>query len=121
MGRGLRRVSPAALEWFLSYDYPGNVRELENLIERTIALESGVDLSVEHLPDQRARPPDSARPPDLPDAGVDLDGRLEELERALIEAALKRSGGVRKDAANLLHLSERSLRYRMSKLGLSSG
>ncbi len=119
MGGRLERISPEALEWFLGYDYPGNVRELENLIERTVALESGSELSAEHLPTNTRRPPDSSPPASLPDEGIDLDGRLAEFERDLIDAALSRCDGVRRDAAELLRISERSLRYRMNKLGLS--
>src|SRR5690606_35731789 len=119
MGGRLRGIGQDALEWFLAYTYPGNVRELENLVERAVALESGHELSAEHLP---AQPPAASPGPtsreSFPDAGVDLDGRLADLERELIEGALLKTEGVRREASDLLGVSERSLRYRMSKLGI---
>lgn len=122
MSANLKRVSREAHEWFLNYDYPGNVRELENLVERAVALESGSELSCEHLPAHgRQPPPASSRPGAMPESGVDLDAELQDLERELISAALERCDGVRRDAAQLLRISERSLRYRMAKLGLSGG
>jgi two-component system response regulator PilR (NtrC family) len=122
MKRNLGGISPAALDWLLAYDYPGNVRELENLIERAVALASGSVLGPEHFPDKRATTPEPrALPEQFPEEGVDLDATLADLERSLILAALDRSGGVRKHAAKLLHVSFRSLRYRLQKLGIEVG
>ena len=119
MQRELEGISPEALDWLLSYDYPGNVRELENLIERAVALESGTILGAEHFPERRGEVPSlGARPPTFPADGLDLDAALADLERSLILAALSESGGVRKRAAKLLHISFRSLRYRLQKLGI---
>ena len=122
MGGRLRGIGRDALEWFMAHDYPGNVRELENLVERAVALESGTELSDEHLPTHPPPPsPGMPGPQGFPDAGVDLDGRLAEVERGLIEGALRKSDGVRREAADLLGVSERSLRYRMNKLGIGGG
>ncbi|MFV8754183.1 sigma-54-dependent transcriptional regulator [Nannocystaceae bacterium ST9] len=122
MKRNLTGISPAALDWLLAYDYPGNVRELENLIERAVALASESELGPEHFPNKRpAAPEPRALPEQFPDEGVHLDATLEDLERSLILAALARSGGVRKRAAALLHVSFRSLRYRLQKLGIEVG
>jgi two-component system response regulator PilR (NtrC family) len=63
----------------------------------------------------------SGGPPSLPEEGLDLDRALAELERDLIEQALRRAGGVRKEAAAILHVSVRSLRYRLEKLGIEVG
>jgi two-component system response regulator PilR (NtrC family) len=121
-GRNLRGISPAAMERFLHYDYPGNVRELENLVERAVALETGDMLSADHLPVPSTRTRAASLEPDaaeLADEGrVDLDQAVADLERRLIGAALRKTGGVRKEAAKLLGISFRSLRYRLEKLGI---
>ncbi|MCA9709089.1 MAG: sigma-54-dependent Fis family transcriptional regulator [Myxococcales bacterium] len=121
LGRPLHGISPEAMEWFLRYDYPGNVRELENLVERAVALETGPQLSVTHLPRRGAPRSDAATLPQLGEHGIDLDQAVADLERHLICAALERSRGVRKEAAKLLGISFRSLRYRLEKLGIQVG
>ncbi len=121
MGRDLSGVRPEALDWFLSYDFPGNVRELENLVERGVALEGSQELTADHLPPFTPRAAGEDRHAALPADGLDLDLALTDLERQLIEQALDRSGGVRKEAAALLRVSVRSLRYRLEKLGISVG
>jgi two-component system response regulator PilR (NtrC family) len=100
------------------YDFPGNVRELENMIERAVALSSGPVIAADDLPEVKgvraAVEPVAEFPPD----GVDLDRLLSDYERAWVTRALERTGGVRKRAAALLGISFRSLRYRLEKLGL---
>lgn len=118
LGRELHRISPEAMDWFLAYDYPGNIRELENLVERAIALEVGDTLSAANLPPLR-RSHGGALSDDIDwDRGVDLDQAVADLERKLITAALAHSKGVRKDAAKRLGITFRSLRYRLEKLGI---
>ena len=121
MGRELTGISPGAMQWFLNHDYPGNVRELENLVERAVALETGTQLSAENLPTRRRSrvPGTTEREPELGEAGIDLDQAVADLERRLITKALERTGGVRKEAAKLLGVSFRSLRYRLDKLGIT--
>jgi two-component system response regulator PilR (NtrC family) len=122
MNRDLKGISSDAFDWLLAYDYPGNVRELENLIERAVALEGSSMLTAEHFPDRRVSAYEAGRPPsEFPDEGLDLDARLADLERELILGALARSSGVRKRAAKLLQISFRSLRYRLQKLGIEVG
>jgi len=122
LGRNLQGITPEALEWFLRHDYPGNVRELENLVERAVALEAGPSLTAHNLPQRSASPrPSVAALPELPDEGLDLDQAVAELERHLIAGALRRTQGVRKEAAKLLRVSFRSLRYRLKKLGIEVG
>ena len=120
MNRPLEGISAEAMQRLLAYDYPGNVRELENLVERAVALETGPVLSAEHLP--AAGPPAAPRTAPAqtfgPD-GVDLDAALVDLERDLIERALAAAEGVRQRAAELLRITPRSLRYRMAKLGIA--
>jgi two-component system response regulator PilR (NtrC family) len=118
MGRQLSGIAPDAMEWFLAHDYPGNVRELENLVERAVALESGSQLTAQNLP--KARPRSEAAPGvvELGAEGIDLEQAVADLERRLIESALARTHGVRKHAAKLLGIKLRSLRYRLEKLGI---
>ena len=118
--RPLRGVGPDAMDWFLGHDYPGNVRELENLVERAVALETGDVLSAQHLPQRRARSR-SLDELNVSDGNVDLDQAVADLERRLIGDALRQTGGVRKEAARLLHITFRSLRYRLQKLGIEVG
>ncbi|MEE9385283.1 MAG: sigma-54 dependent transcriptional regulator [Nannocystaceae bacterium] len=118
-GSKLSGISPRAREWFLRHDYPGNVRELENLVEGAVALETATELSADHLPTKRSlRVSD---PDGFPPDGVDLDREIADLERRLISDALHRASGVRKAAAQLLSISLRSLRYRLEKLGIEVG
>jgi two-component system response regulator PilR (NtrC family) len=105
----------------LAYDYPGNVRELENLVERAVALESGSVLGPEHIGVAQPKPRLVQADVELDDDGVDLEQAVADLERRLITAALRRTSGVRKEAAKLLGISFRSLRYRLEKLGIEVG
>jgi two-component system response regulator PilR (NtrC family) len=112
---------PGALRHLLSLPLRGNVRELENLVERAVTLAAGpriepTDLSHKAL----AAPPTAATQStfELPAFGFDLDGHLAETERQALQAALSKTGGVRTDAAKLLRMSFRSFRYRLAKYGL---
>jgi two-component system response regulator PilR (NtrC family) len=114
----LEGITPEAHDWFARYDYPGNVRELENLVERAVTLETGRRLGAENLPPTERRRVSTPVPEELGPEGADLDAAIADLERRMIEAALRRTGGVRKRAAALLGISFRSLRYRLEKLGI---
>ncbi|MBI2892097.1 MAG: sigma-54-dependent Fis family transcriptional regulator [Deltaproteobacteria bacterium] len=111
-------ISPAALGRLVSYHFPGNVRELENLIERAVTLASeGSEIGLELI----APLDESAQIPVEPvlGTGMSLDAMIEDLERRALVEALTRSGGVRKRAAELLGISFRSIRYRLRKHGLT--
>ena len=115
-------VSAAALKLLEDYDFPGNVRELENVIERAVALSSSDDLDVDDLPRLRTTAVRSVVEAasaglELPADGIDLDRLVAEYERAWVAKALDKTGGVRKKAAVLLGISFRSMRYRLAKLG----
>ncbi len=117
-GKPVCRFSDAALARVLAYDFPGNVRELENTVERAVALCRGETIEPELLPAAllAPRPPQSA--PSLPSGGQSLDDLMNAFERDLLLAALAKTGGVKKRAANLLGITFRSFRYRLEKLGL---
>jgi two-component system, NtrC family, response regulator PilR len=121
MGKPLRRVSAEALAMLERYHWPGNIRELENVIERAIVLGSGDVLGPELLPPDLGRPRDvQDLPVEIPPEGLDLEATLERIEQRYLEAALGRAGGVQTHAAEILGLSFRQLRYKMQKLGRSA-
>jgi two-component system NtrC family response regulator len=100
------------------YDYPGNVRELENIVERAVVLCRGDTLTTQDLPlNLREGKAEAALERDR--GTQSLPGTLEEIERQLILKALERSGGVQTKAAEELGISERVLRYKMKKYSLA--
>ena len=123
MGRTLTGIEPDALAALVDYDFPGNVRELENLIERAATLEPGARITRASLPEltKKARPPAAAEGGLSPigEDGIDLERAVADFERDLINKALEQTQGVRKSAAKLLGISFRSLRYRLAKLGVA--
>jgi len=112
----------------MRYDWPGNIRELENVIERAVALEGTPAILPDSLPptvrgDAAVRHAASvaaaAAPADgLPASGFDLEAHVKEIERGYIAEALKRAGGVQVKAAELLGMSFRSFRYYVKKYNL---
>ena len=114
---GLTSEAMSALE---DYDFPGNVRELENIIERAVTLTPGPRIDRDDLPRLKAptQRPEAGSIDALPTEGFDLDRVLHDYERSIVQRALEQSGGVRKKAARLLGITFRSLRYRLAKLGL---
>lgn len=115
-------ISAEAMEILKKYDYPGNVRELENLIERTVALEGGATILPESLPPivntPTGRKMASSHEIEIGDDGVDLDKVLGQIEKELMIKAIHSAGGIKKRAAKLLHISFRSMRYRIEKYNL---
>ncbi|MCA1797211.1 MAG: sigma-54-dependent transcriptional regulator [Desulfuromonadaceae bacterium] len=112
-------ISPPMMRALLDYSWPGNVRELENVLERSIILSENDILEYGSLPaalSHEENPPPSEVY--LPEDGLDLEAYLRDIEIQLLTRALKRSNGIKKKAAKLLHLSFRSLRYKLDKLGL---
>jgi DNA-binding NtrC family response regulator len=105
-GRPVPTVTPAAMKALLDYDWPGNVRELENVLERSLVLGPGV-IDADELPDavRRAVP----RPAALPPEGLSFQDAVEAYQRSLLAAALHRSGGVQKKAAEILRLKPTTL------------
>ena len=124
-GKAVQTVASSTLELLKAYHWPGNVRELENVIERMMALESGASLMPEGLPDH-VREPLKPRFETLGKelvwnaAGVRLDDIISNVEREFLLKALEQSKNVKKDAARLLGVTMRSLRYRLEKFGLDA-
>jgi two-component system, NtrC family, response regulator AtoC len=112
------RLSPGVLQRLMSYRWPGNVRQLENVLERLLVLSSSDLISEEDLPGelQRASTNSGSLWPELPEEGVSLEG----IERELITRALERFRGNQTQAARYLDISRRTLIYRMEKHGLPS-
>jgi two-component system response regulator PilR (NtrC family) len=121
LGRPPARFTPEAERLLLAYDYPGNIRELENIVERAVTLADGESIGPGALPHGLrggdAQPP-AAVSTSLPEGGMDLQAHLDAIERRVLEQALERTGGVKTDAARLLSLTFRSLRYRLAKFGI---
>jgi two-component system, NtrC family, response regulator PilR len=95
------------------------VRELCNLVERAVTLADGPVIEPGVLPPGlhgQGAAPSLEAPPTLPAAGLDLQSHLDQVERAILEQALARTGGVKTEAARLLSLSFRQFRYRLAKL-----
>lgn len=122
LNKNIGGISAEAMEILKKYDYPGNVRELENLIERTVALEGGATILPESLPPMvntsSGRKMASSNEIEIGDDGVDLDKVMGQIEKELLIKAIHSAGGVKKRAAKLLHISFRSMRYRIEKYNL---
>ena len=112
LGVAAPRLSFAALKALEAYDFPGNVRELENILERALALTRGDEIQLEEL---RLSPKREAL---LDVSGLPLPERLEKIERQAILDALEKTHYNRTAAAKVLGVSFRALRYRMERLGI---
>lgn len=122
MNKSISMISAEAMEILKKYNYPGNVRELENMIERTVALEGGSTILPESLPPMvnttSGRKMASSNEIEIGDDGLDLDKVMGQIEKELLVKAIHGAGGIKKKAAKLLHISFRSMRYRIEKYNL---
>lgn len=124
--KNIVRIDESGLEELVGYDWPGNVRQLENSIERSVALELGEVLHVD-LPVERAKAHAMAASANgngtinrsgemqIPVEGLDMERHVADLERSMLLSALKQSNGVQTRAAEMLKLSYRSFRHLMKK------
>lgn len=122
--KNISTISTEAMENLKKYDYPGNVRELENMIERTVALEGGATVLPESLPPlvntNSGRKLASSNEIEVTDDGVDLDKIIGQIEKELIIKAIHQANGIKKRAAKLLNITFRSMRYRIEKYNLGT-
>jgi two-component system response regulator PilR (NtrC family) len=115
----LRGVAPDAMTLLEAHHWPGNIRELENVIERAMVLGSGVIIDVEALPPDLRHPVEAGDLSiDFPTDGLDLEATLSRIEQRYIELALARTSGVQIRAAELLKMSFRQFRYKLRKHSL---
>ena len=124
LNKNISGISPEALHLFLNYEYPGNVRELQNIIERAVALGTDQELTAHNLKtylDEQIHTKKGMIDLDIPNEGIDLEKVVEDLERTLLLKALDKTRGIKKKAAELLHINFRSMRYRLEKYGLNDG
>ncbi len=118
LGIPVEGIEPDAMEVLLEYPWPGNVRELENVLERALVLTDGDRIRAEDLPEGVRVP----RPVEVladPDGDLSVKRRSAELEKYLIQRALERTGGNKTQAADLLDLSPRALRYKVQDYNLT--
>ena len=113
------RFSPEAMKMMINYEWKGNVRELENVIERIVLLlEREIILPEDLPPEIRRYQTFIPALPELTHEGVDLDRILESLEKDYLKKALELTSGVKTEAARLLNISFRSFRHRLSKYSI---
>jgi two-component system response regulator PilR (NtrC family) len=116
VGRTVRGVTPEALAVLEQYHWPGNIRELENVVERALVLGSTELLEPDALPPTLRQPRERNDVPlELPAEGIDLEATLDRIEHRYMQLALERVGGVQTRAAELLRVSFRQFRYKLQK------
>jgi two-component system response regulator AtoC len=118
LGVKVEAISPEAMEGLLKYPWPGNIRELENLLERVVVLAEGAEIEAADLPEDILHPSPDRAPVAISDHDLSVKRHSAELERVLIRRALERTGGNKTQAAELLDLSPRALRYKIQDYGL---
>ena len=122
LNKSILTISPESVRILLNYDYPGNVRELQNIIERAVALESSQELTGQNLSsylNEQLPIKKGVVDLEIPNEGIDLEKIVADLEKTLLMKALGKTKGIKKRAAELLHINFRSMRYRLEKYGLN--
>jgi two-component system response regulator PilR (NtrC family) len=114
---GRKRISNKAIEALKDYPWKGNVRELENIIERVILLTDNELIDADNLPEE-IRLASLAEATTMPSGGVNLEKLINDIEKDYLLKALEKTNGVKTDAAKLLNLSFRSFRHRLKKYGI---
>jgi two-component system response regulator PilR (NtrC family) len=119
-GKEVKKISPYALQLLADYPFPGNIRELENIIERSVTLETGNIILPENLviPDDIKQGMNSAYDIEIGDDGINLNTELRNYEKHLVEEALKKANNSKTKAAKYLNVSYDSFLYRLEKLDI---
>ena len=113
-------MSQEAMRRLMAYPWPGNVRQLENAIERAVAFSAGrpqIDVTDLPIELQQTHEPAFSPTTDLPDEGIDLDAFIANIERELITRSLERTGGNKGQAARLLNLKRTTLVEKLKRMG----
>ncbi|HDO21579.1 MAG TPA: sigma-54-dependent Fis family transcriptional regulator, partial [Nitrospirae bacterium] len=117
-GRSSVKIDNSSMHALSNHEWRGNVRELENIIERIVTLADGEVISRDILPPEILHTSEPATVNPELGTGIDLDKVLEELEKAYLLKALDTANGVKNEAAKMLNISFRSFRHRLSKYGI---
>ncbi|MBD3181984.1 response regulator [Candidatus Poribacteria bacterium] len=113
--KNIQGVSREAMDMLVKYHYPGNVRELENAIERAVIMARGQLITTHDLPIHIRKSASEEEPGYDPDSGISLPEAIENMERHMIADALEKADGNQSKAADMLGISERNLRYKLKK------
>jgi DNA-binding NtrC family response regulator len=113
-------LSPQALDVLMAYHWPGNVRQLENVIERAVVLSQGPVIEPDLFPAEVLQPPAEPAEVAVPPEGLDLREAVNRYTKALIEASLARAGGVQRRAAQLLGVKPSTLNEMIRRLGIGN-
>jgi len=114
-----KKFSPEALRSLMNYSWKGNVRKLENMVERTLLLTDRESILPEDLPEEICKAVEPRKHlPEISDEGIDLDSIMEQIEKNYLIKALENAKGVKTEAAKLLNLSFRSFRHKLYKYGI---
>jgi two-component system response regulator PilR (NtrC family) len=114
---GKKRFTPQVMKMLQDYRWKGNVRELENIVERVILLADGDTIDVDALPEE-IRNSSAAERVTVPSGGIDLEKLMCDTEKAYLLDALRKTNGVKTEAARLLNLTFRSFRHKLKKYGI---
>ncbi len=115
-----KRITPDAMKVLLDYEWKGNVRELENIVERIALLSEKDEITFDDLPSEiKGYTLKIEGIPVLTDEGVNLDSIVEDIEKKYILQALEKANGIKTEAAKLLNLTFRSFRHRLKKYGIT--
>lgn len=115
-----KKVSPEAMKVLINSPWKGNIRELENVIERLVLMTDQEEITISDIPiDIVSTPAEITGLPELKPEGIELDRIIEEIEKRYITEALRLSGGNKTEAAKLLNITFRSLRHRLHKYGIN--